>query len=62
MSKLKFHRDGYDYIANANNTEYCVSKAYDVWCVWVNDEKQDVMFDYIADAKGWCEEHLKNFK
>lgn len=55
--KLRFHRDGYDYVAVANGIEYCVSKAYDAWCVWINDEKQDEYFDYIADAKEWCQNH-----
>lgn len=55
--KLRFHRDGYDYVAKTKETEYCVSKAYGVWFVWVNDIKQDECFDYIADAKEWCQNH-----
>lgn len=55
--RTKFRRDGYDYIWNTDKAEYCVSKAFDVWCIWVNDEKQDEFFDYIADAKEWCRKH-----
>lgn len=60
IKKLQFHRDGYDYVAKAKGIEYCISKAYGVWCIWINDEKQDEFFDYIADAKEWCQNHSDN--
>lgn len=55
---MRFHRDGYDYIATKNNTTFCISSAYGVWWIWVNDEEQKDCFDYLEDAKEFC----RNYK
>lgn len=55
---IKFKKDGYDYIAVTDKGEYCISKGYDLWYVWFNDKRINV-FDILADAKKFCQEHYE---